>query len=221
MTSRRSATAATSSSTRIGRDRSVPPPRASRGDLRRYRHFKRINDAYGHDCGEAILLASARRLEESIRPQDTVARLAGDGVRRTARKPPRRGSGHRGARANRRRPAASRSGRHAIPRRLSQRRRPRRPARRREHRSLCSARPIATCTRSSAPLARADAISADAERQRRRQGDSGVGTSHSERSRRGRADASNAGIRRTVDSISGVACPSPSGGRSGSSCLEG
>ena len=40
--------------------------------------FKRINDDYGHDCGDAILIAAARRLEESIRPQDTVARLGGD-----------------------------------------------------------------------------------------------------------------------------------------------
>ena len=40
--------------------------------------FKSVNDTYGHDCGDAILIAAARRLEESIRPQDTVARLGGD-----------------------------------------------------------------------------------------------------------------------------------------------
>lgn len=40
--------------------------------------FKSINDTYGHDCGDAILIAVARRIEESIRPQDTVARLGGD-----------------------------------------------------------------------------------------------------------------------------------------------
>ena len=40
--------------------------------------FKRINDDYGHHCGDEILIAAARRLEESIRPQDTVARIGGD-----------------------------------------------------------------------------------------------------------------------------------------------
>ena len=40
--------------------------------------FKGINDAHGHDCGDAILIAVARRLEEAIRPQDALARLGGD-----------------------------------------------------------------------------------------------------------------------------------------------
>ena len=40
--------------------------------------FKAINDTYGHACGDEILIAAARRLEESLRPEDAVARLGGD-----------------------------------------------------------------------------------------------------------------------------------------------
>ena len=40
--------------------------------------FKRINDAYGHRMGDELLVAFARRVQASVRPQDTVARLGGD-----------------------------------------------------------------------------------------------------------------------------------------------
>jgi diguanylate cyclase (GGDEF)-like protein len=40
--------------------------------------FKAVNDKFGHLCGDRVLLAAARRLVESIRPQDMVARRDGD-----------------------------------------------------------------------------------------------------------------------------------------------
>lgn len=40
--------------------------------------FKRINDSYGHEAGDAILMEARRRLMDSVRPGDTVARLGGD-----------------------------------------------------------------------------------------------------------------------------------------------
>ncbi len=42
------------------------------------RQFKRINDAYGHAVGDAVLQSVARRLERSVRPGDSAARLGGD-----------------------------------------------------------------------------------------------------------------------------------------------
>jgi diguanylate cyclase (GGDEF)-like protein len=41
-------------------------------------HFKKINDAYGHAVGDAVLVEFALRLCGAIRKTDMVARLAGD-----------------------------------------------------------------------------------------------------------------------------------------------
>jgi diguanylate cyclase (GGDEF)-like protein/PAS domain S-box-containing protein len=40
--------------------------------------FKRVNDAFGHDAGDAVLIELARRLRAAVRPADTVGRLGGD-----------------------------------------------------------------------------------------------------------------------------------------------
>ncbi|MCW3790120.1 diguanylate cyclase [Paenibacillus sp. LS1] len=40
--------------------------------------FKQVNDTYGHDVGDQVLLEMAKRLSETIPTTDTVARLGGD-----------------------------------------------------------------------------------------------------------------------------------------------
>ena len=41
-------------------------------------HFKKINDQYGHECGDAVLCQVAEILKEVTRPQDLVSRWGGE-----------------------------------------------------------------------------------------------------------------------------------------------
>ena len=41
-------------------------------------HFKRVNDAHGHQAGDLVLKAVAAALSECVRPMDTVARFGGE-----------------------------------------------------------------------------------------------------------------------------------------------
>jgi diguanylate cyclase (GGDEF)-like protein len=40
--------------------------------------FKKINDTYGHDAGDAFLIEAAKRLASVVRSWDCIARLGGD-----------------------------------------------------------------------------------------------------------------------------------------------
>jgi len=41
-------------------------------------YFKRVNDSYGHLCGDAVLKEAARRIVNCTRPYDTVGRYGGE-----------------------------------------------------------------------------------------------------------------------------------------------
>jgi diguanylate cyclase (GGDEF)-like protein len=41
-------------------------------------HFKEVNDAYGHQIGDDLLIGAAERMGGAVRPADTIARLSGD-----------------------------------------------------------------------------------------------------------------------------------------------
>ena len=41
-------------------------------------HFKRVNDEYGHQAGDKVLVATAEALVASVRPTDVVARFGGE-----------------------------------------------------------------------------------------------------------------------------------------------
>ncbi|EVU13166.1 diguanylate cyclase domain protein, partial [Vibrio parahaemolyticus V-223/04] len=40
--------------------------------------FKHINDTFGHDAGDKVLIATAERIKSSLRRSDMVARMGGD-----------------------------------------------------------------------------------------------------------------------------------------------
>ena len=41
-------------------------------------HFKHINDTYGHLAGDAVLREAARRMQDAIRPYDSIGRYGGE-----------------------------------------------------------------------------------------------------------------------------------------------
>jgi diguanylate cyclase (GGDEF)-like protein len=41
-------------------------------------YFKKVNDTYGHECGDQVLIKVARSLEKALRAQDIVARWGGE-----------------------------------------------------------------------------------------------------------------------------------------------
>ena len=41
-------------------------------------HFKRINDTFGHQAGDEVLISVGKALNECVRPDDVVTRIGGD-----------------------------------------------------------------------------------------------------------------------------------------------
>jgi diguanylate cyclase (GGDEF)-like protein len=41
-------------------------------------HFKSINDTYGHDAGDFVLIKIASRIKQLLRPNDIISRIGGD-----------------------------------------------------------------------------------------------------------------------------------------------
>lgn len=41
-------------------------------------HFKQVNDSFGHDAGDNVLIALSKQIQQSLRNDDTVCRLGGD-----------------------------------------------------------------------------------------------------------------------------------------------
>ena len=41
-------------------------------------HFKKINDTYGHDVGDTVIIESTKRIVASLRTEDAVARMGGE-----------------------------------------------------------------------------------------------------------------------------------------------
>jgi len=41
-------------------------------------HFKKVNDIYGHDAGDALIVGFANALRKVVRQNDVLARLGGD-----------------------------------------------------------------------------------------------------------------------------------------------
>ncbi|MCP4579122.1 MAG: GGDEF domain-containing protein, partial [Deltaproteobacteria bacterium] len=41
-------------------------------------HFKNVNDTFGHECGDKVLIGVSRSLEKALRAQDITARWGGE-----------------------------------------------------------------------------------------------------------------------------------------------
>ena len=44
--------------------------------------FKRVNDTYGHDAGDKVIIEVAKCIRQFFRNSDIVARWGGDGIQR-------------------------------------------------------------------------------------------------------------------------------------------
>jgi diguanylate cyclase (GGDEF)-like protein len=54
------------------------PPRAPAVLMIDLDHFKRVNDSFGHDAGDAVLIAVGEAIRAALRPTDFCARLGGE-----------------------------------------------------------------------------------------------------------------------------------------------